>query len=204
MEKTLQINELALVCFFLARIFLSAPDQQSWQELQDIKNLKWMLSDADDEELKDFSKFQQSLNENLDNLAVDYAQLFIGPDILKVPPWASIYMDKEQIVFGEQSVYVQKFYEKYHMQWQNNTQEPSDHLALELQFIGTILTHLDQAEDEGTQQYILHDLGLFLQDHLLPWAPQCLEKVQQHAKTDFYKISAKLASGVIQRLQMLS
>lgn len=200
-QKSLQIEELSLACFFLARLFEAAPDQSTWQDFQAIQKLDWMFSDASKEELNDFSKFQQSLNVALDNLAVDYAQLFIGPDILQAPPWASMYMEQEQIIFGDESADVQKFYEKYHMRQKNKGQEPSDHLALELRFIGTILAHLDQADDQETQQHILHDLQLFLHNHFLPWAPKCLEAVQQHARTDFYRLAAKLGLFTVQKLQ---
>ncbi len=192
-----------MACFFMARIFISAPNAQIWQELQDIRHLDWIFEDATTDELQKFAAFQQSLDASLDALAVDHAQLFTGPAELKAAPWASVYMDQDQAVFGDETSHVRKFYDKYQMEVENKFKEPDDHLALEFQFIALILQHLELVDDAQSRQYILKDIHDFLHEHFLPWAPVCLDAVRQHAQTDFYKYAAILALFTIERLQKL-
>lgn len=188
-----QINELSLASHFLGRLLFLAPNQEVWNELKDIKDMDWLFDDASEEELEYFEMLKNSLNTDLDEIAVDHAQLFTGPGDLKAAPWASIYVSEDKQVFGDETIAVREYYEKYQHKTPNPFREPEDHIGLEFQFIGMLLMHLNQALDNETYGYIMTDAQKFIAYHFIPWVPDCLMDVKNNAQTDFYKAIGGLA-----------
>ncbi len=198
-EKT---DDIALSCLLFYRFFVGEPSLPLWQDFQQIQQMEWFMSDATPQELSTFQHLQASLNTPLEQIIADYNQLFIGPDILKAAPWASVYLSEDGQIFGEENLNVKGFYNKYKMDMPSKLNEPVDHIAFEFQFIHLILQHYAEA-DAKVKAFILRDLKDFLQHHFLPWAPLFLEKVKQYAQTDFYKDMALLALFTTQRLSQI-
>lgn len=109
----------------------------------------------------------------------DYRQLFTGPDHLLAPPWESVYLTKEKLLFGEPELAVRNFYHSAGLQVGKS--EPADHLALELSFMARLCA-LAQANPEA----ILVKQQLFLNHHLLQWVPDWAADVTGNAQTAFW------------------
>ena len=80
--------------------------------------------------------------------------------------------------------------------------EPDDHLGLELAFVGGLSELAAEAATEGdTAELDSHMRAQedFLRDHLLEWAPGCLELVGEHAETAYYRGVARLTLGTLSR-----
>ncbi|MFV0322014.1 MAG: molecular chaperone [Alphaproteobacteria bacterium] len=198
-----QINQLSLASHFLGRLFFLAPSQEVWDELKEIKDMEWLFDDASEEELEYFEMLKNSLVMNLDEIAVDHAQLFTGPGDLKAAPWASIYVSEDKQVFGDETIAVREYYEKYQHKTPNPFREPEDHIGLEFQFIGMLLMHLNQALDNETYAYIMTDTQNFIAYHFIPWAPDCLMDVKNNAQTEFYQAIGGLAFLLMLRYKQI-
>ncbi len=198
--STDEIEQFSVLCSLFSRLTAQAPDEKLWQEFSEIKNMPWINTKAGGDEQKAFQALQGSLNENLDDIIIDYNRLFIGPDILKAPPWASVYLSEKKHIFSEETLKVKSFYEKYQMDTQLLTNEPADHISLEFRFMAILFSHLQQA-DAKNKEYILRDISLFLNNHFFPWVGLCLKDIKQNAQTDFYKNIAILASFTMGNLQ---
>ncbi len=198
-----QAASLSVACLLFSRFFGHAPDEEIWQEFSDIRHMGWVNEAACQDELDVFNNFQQSLNEDLQDVILDYNQLFVGPSELKAPPWASLYLSEKKHVFSEETLKVKSFYKKYQMKGVH-ANEAADHIALELRFISLLLCHFEQA-DEASRLYILRDLTLFLRHHFFPWVSlkegMFLYNMEQYAQTQFYKNIGRLLIFTLYRLE---
>ena len=131
-------------------------------------------------------------------LTWDFNRLFVGPGEMLAAPWESVYRSKTKLTFQEPTLQVRALYERFGVQAPAVHREPDDHLGLELAFVATLSDLAARAATENDTT----ELGRcfeaerdFLQDHLLAWAPACLELVEKHAETDYYRGAALLALG---------
>lgn len=130
----------------------------------------------------------------------DYTRLFIGPYELPAPPWESTYLNKEHLLFQEETLKVRRSYLKYSFLPIEFGHEADDHLGLELDFMFRLNElALEAARQENYDEFmqLLTDQKSFLEEHLLKWAPQLAEKVVEHANTDYYRGMAKILKGFL-------
>lgn len=120
--------------------------------------------------------------EHAQSLEEAYQRLFVGPYALPAPPWGSVYLDKESVLFGDSTLRLRQWLRVNTIEAQREQNEPEDH-------IGTLLMMAAWLAEEKQHKMIS---GLLAQ-HLLPWAPRYLELLEQHAGHPFYQGVAQLA-----------
>ncbi len=130
----------------------------------------------------------------------DYARLFVGPNRLLAPPWESVYLSTEHLIFERQTLEVRQQYQRYGIETQHPNVEPDDHIGLELRFVahlnGLVLFALEK-DDSALQIEALAALGRFLSEHLLQWSPEFLGQVKTSANTLYYRGVAQLTLGCL-------
>lgn len=141
----------------------------------------------------------QSENE-YNTLHWDYTRMFIGPDKLPAPLWESSYLNKERLLFQEQTLQVRSAYLKYQFLPKHFKQEADDHLGLELDFMYQLselsLKYLQQ-QDFAELKKVMEDQKAFLQEHLLKWVPELTANILDSAKLSFYPGMAKILKGYL-------
>ncbi|HHV64095.1 MAG TPA: molecular chaperone TorD family protein [Peptococcaceae bacterium] len=138
---------------------------------------------------KALKKFNDSEKYYLD-LRKDYQALFEGPGPLLAPPWESVYLSEEKLMFEVQTFQVRHCYRKYGLRIEKYGKEPEDHIGLELQFMGVLAgKSLDLLQENKSTEFsmLIEEQRDFLQTHLLKWVDQFAQKVQKGSTTDFYK-----------------
>jgi putative dimethyl sulfoxide reductase chaperone len=138
------------------------------------------------------------------DLKRDYARLFVGPDKLLATPWESVYRSAEGIIFEKETLQVRTFYREFDMPIPHFGSEPDDHIGLEFRFVAHLCAiglNAIQVDDTTTLEATLDGLRRFFDEHISQWADQCLDRVSQHAQTDYYRSVAALASGCIAHSQ---
>lgn len=133
-------------------------------------------------------RFQDSLNEQ-ETLQEAYQRLFIGPDALPVPPWGSVYLDKENNVFGISTLELRAWLRNNQINIELNQNEPEDHIGLLLLLTAWVVENKPE---------LLRGL---LEMHLLPWAYSYLEKMQLQSGHAFYEATALLANETLKYIQ---
>lgn len=126
----------------------------------------------------------------------DYAALFIGPGHLPAPPWESVYRTEERLTFGDSTLEVREWYQRYELEFVHKNSEPDDHFGLELEFMGKLIANELQAweEDDAIKaEGLAHEQLAFLDEHLLCWAKEFTQDVQAGAQTLYYQGLAQLA-----------
>lgn len=133
-------------------------------------------------------RFQDSLNEQ-ETLQEAYQRLFIGPDALPVPPWGSVYLDKENSVFGISTLELRAWLRNNQINIELNQNELEDHIGLLLLLTAWVVENKPE---------LLRGL---LEMHLLPWAYRYLEKMQLQSGHAFYEATALLANETLKYIQ---
>lgn len=136
-----------------------------------------------------------------DSLHWDYTRMFIGPNRLPAPLWESAYLNKDKLLFQEQTLKVRQAYLKYQLRPKHFMQEADDHLGLELDFMYQLsqqaLQALENQDNEKLCELLL-DQNQFLQEHLLKWVPNLTQKIVESASLGFYPGLAKILKGYLE------
>ncbi|MGI6450518.1 MAG: TorD/DmsD family molecular chaperone [Desulfitobacteriia bacterium] len=168
------IKERALI----SRVLRLLTGQEAMKIVPGISELKKALI-----KLNDSEKYCLSLRK-------DYQALFEGPGQLLAPPWESVYLSEEKLMFEVQTFEVRQFYRKHGLEIGNFGKEPDDHIGLELQFMGVLAAKsLSFWQEQRIAEFklLIADQQVFLQTHLLKWVDQFAQKVQRGSTTAFYK-----------------
>ena len=114
------------------------------------------------------------------DLTEQYQNLFIGPNELQAPPWGSVYLDPECVIFGHSLLALRDFLKRHQIAFQSQQDEPEDHIGLMLMLAAYF------AENRP------HLLAEFLSQHLLTWAPHFLSQLANVENHPFYQGLAQL------------
>ncbi len=118
-------------------------------------------------------------------LAMAYQQLFIGPDALPAPPWGSVYLDRESVLFGESTLALRQWLHQQGIAALSPPTEPEDHIGLLLMLAAWLAENNTEA------------LAVLLEQHLLPWAGRYLTLLEAGAGHPFYQGVAQLAQATL-------
>lgn len=128
---------------------------------------------------------QQSIDE-LEPLEEVFQRLFVGPYALPAPPWGSVYLDKESVLFGNSTLHLREWMRQRGIEPNLAQAEPEDHVGLMLMMASWLA-----ANDTSS-------LNAFLAEHLLPWSSRYLTLLEQGAAHPFYQAVALLAQTTLE------
>ncbi|MFS2225826.1 Tat proofreading chaperone DmsD [Pantoea sp. B65] len=114
-------------------------------------------------------------------LMAAWQRLFIGPDALPAPPWGSVWLDRESVLFGDSLLQLRKWMKQHGIHSGLRPGEPEDH-------IGALLMLAAWLAENGQQQR----LDELLAWHLLPWADAFLQLLIARAGHPFYQALGQL------------
>ena len=129
-------------------------------------------------------------------LGADYNRLFVGPGPLLAPPWESAQRSVDHLLFDRHTLAVRAWFARFGLEAPERGREPDDHLGLELAFMGH-LCDLAAAAAPAARAELRRAMAGFLDEHLLRWAPACLEQVRTRARTLYYQGLANLTLGCL-------
>ncbi|MDG3088442.1 molecular chaperone TorD family protein [Vibrio hannami] len=119
----------------------------------------------------------------------DFSELFEGVGDMPVPPWGSVYLDKERVLFGESTIAYRRFLEQNEVALDTGLREPEDHFGLMLLAFAFLLEKNNQ------------EAGVMLMEkHFLPWGFVYLELLNNKSNNLYYK---NLTNNVNEWLQKL-
>ena len=119
----------------------------------------------------------------------EFTRLFIGPIRLVAPPWESMYVGKESMLFQESTLAVRRFYQSYGLQPEGYPRVADDSLALELAFMSKMAERACTAFGEDKREELRSALSgacEFLTEHMLVWIPKFLERMKDSPSDVLY------------------
>lgn len=138
---------------------------------------------------------------NFDDLHWDYTKMMIGPFDLTAPPWESVYVQKEAMLFQKCTMDVRKTYEHFGFQKAAYNIEADDHIGLELDFLYHLNNLcLQSVKEENIQEvsYLLSQQEKFIREHLLAFVPELSKQIIINSDTTFYSGMAKILKHYLQ------
>ncbi len=136
----------------------------------------------------------------LEELAVEYAWLFIGPGE-HVAPFASVYLGGEGgSLWGPSTVWVKTFIETAGFEYRPEFYGLPDHIGVEFEFVQHITSRRASAaeQSDNTAQADCRRIEeKFVADHLAWWLPKFCRRTMKRATLPFYREMASLAGGFV-------
>lgn len=196
----------SLAYSFLSRVFYQAPDSELIATLVANRLFDdWPMESEEPETQAGLAMLRQFCevwdDSLLPSLKVDFARLFIGPDKLLAPPWESVYLSPDHLMFEKQTLEVRQAYKHFNMEAPIPGREPDDHIGLELRFVAHLCNiGLNAVETERIDQLTLVTDAIrdFLKSHLTLWSGEFAKRVVIHGQTDYYRGTAKLLQGCVE------
>lgn len=156
-----------------------------------LKDLGWKLE-------LDFKK--KSDEELVEELILEYTQLFLGPD-----PHKSVHNVREDgedgKLWGQSTIEVQNFIETSGLKFTGDFKGLPDHIGVELEF----LRHIAEKEQEALEKNSFDDVVTclklseqFISEHLLTWIESFTKQIKKQAKIPFYYSAAVATLEVLQ------
>lgn len=122
------------------------------------------------------------------DLAEQHQAMFIGPNTLIAPPWGSVYLDPESVIFGNSLLELRAFLRQHQIEFSLNLayDEPEDHIGLML----LLSAYLAENNPEL--------LNTFLSQHFFTWSKRYLQLASEQTEYPFYQGLALLTQQVLQ------
>lgn len=173
----------------LLRTKPSSSDLQSFFGLLEHENLSelWPSETPAKIEIAQRKLLSHPRDKELDLL---WQNVMIGPQHLEAPPWGSVYLDHEQVVFGDSCVELAFFLKSIGIQLNTGMNEPEDHIGLMFWYIAGLLEKEEDAQ-----------LVTLLEEHLLPWSNRYTELLYTKAPHPFFEGLAALIKEHLEYLQ---
>ncbi|MGR5178395.1 molecular chaperone TorD [Vibrio parahaemolyticus] len=130
-------------------------------------------------------------------LSADFCDLFLKTDKHGALPYASMYIGESGLLNDKPAQEMAKLLSKHSIAVDENLNEPADHLAIELDFLGNLIIRSNELEAEAHMNRAFEEQTRFIEGFLLSWVPQFVTKCQQHDEFGFYAAAARLLEAFI-------
>lgn len=116
----------------------------------------------------------------------------MGPGKLAAPPWGSVYLDSESVLFGDSCIALGRWMRARGIELhEGESREPVDH-------IGRMLVLLSWLCDNQPDQVIP-----FMEEHLMTWTPRYFAQLEPAAAGTLYEPLGHLASLTLEGVPLL-
>lgn len=124
-----------------------------------------------------------------EEITVDYAKLFVGPNELIAPPYGSVYLDKERRVMGDSTMEVIAMYKEAGLSMDNEFTDVPDHIAAELEFMYYLIFKEIEAlegSDIDKASALMKMQEVFMNKFLGRWIIPFCKRIQEGTENRFY------------------
>ena len=146
---------------------------------------------------------QKDQDQILEDLAVEYARLFLGP-AKHISPHESIHHQRDDGDWGSHwggsTVEIKKFIETAGLVYRQEYSGMPDHISVELEFMKEAVEREARALEEKDWEGALYCQKMekkFICDHLVKWIPSFCDKVISQAEVSFYGDLAEVTKKFI-------
>ena len=197
-------SSFAVCLEFLSRAFLREPEEKALQRLVDEDLFsEWPLPGREDmsEGLRCMQKFSSEWESGqLPHLRENFTHLFIGLERTLAPPFSSVYLGKEGILFDEETLKVRDFYTRFGLELGGKNRVPDDHIGIELHFLSTMCRETASAigtRNNNLRQNFETGIKSFLSDHLLLWIDPLVQNILENTENNYFRGIAFLTKGTV-------
>jgi putative dimethyl sulfoxide reductase chaperone len=170
--KDLSRPDLAIVCKLFGTLFYYQPKDfeylpiSTYFENEDVETPIEEVSNA----LNAFKYCDR------DQLQTEHERLFTMQEHMMAPPWSSMYLDKESILFGPSTKTYCEFVEHCGLGLREDATDPEDHIGLMLIVLGMLMT-------DEQDQHVKELLG----EYLVTWSDFYFQRLKAEVKLPAYE-----------------
>lgn len=154
--------------------------------------------DAGLAKLRDYAAAAGGLGDEkaVEQAAVEYTRLFIGPPAPSAPPWETMNRaDGATVGFGEATFSMRKLLREAGLELKNENNQYEDHIGIELLYLSELCRRCAQgACDKGEGGR----MARFIAEHPLSWIEALREKVEAERSDGYFAGLLELAQGVLE------
>ncbi|OLQ70499.1 molecular chaperone TorD [Photobacterium proteolyticum] len=125
-------------------------------------------------------------------LAADFCGLFLSTPKTGALPYASMYVGESGLLNDKPAQDMNKLMTEYNIAQRKEFNEPADHIAVELDFMGNLIILANQQEDEQKAEDVMQAQHKFLETMLLNWLPAFSQACSARDKFGFYAAAVDL------------
>ncbi|MEZ8142732.1 molecular chaperone TorD [Enterovibrio sp. FF113] len=130
-------------------------------------------------------------------LAADFCGLFLSTPKTGALPYASIYIGETGLLNDKPAQEMGQWMEKYGIAQRKDFNEPFDHLAVVLDFIGNLVILANKETEEDQQESMMQEQQVFLETMVMPWLGSFQKSLNQFDQFGFYKAAGALLTAFI-------
>ncbi len=143
--------------------------------------------------LVDIDALLEKENNVLDELAADYASIYLNHSI-SASPQESVWLDEDSLMCQTSMFQVRAWFESYELGIPDWRLRPDDHLVYQLQFMAALLNRDDDMQT-------LEKLATFMDEHLLRWLGNFSERVMVRCETNYFANTAAITADYCEKLR---
>jgi TorA maturation chaperone TorD len=173
-------------------IILALPDELPDESEEINAGIKLMASAV--------KKNKDRLDAWLEELAIEYARLFIGPQNPPAVPYASFYLSESHSLMSDETIDVRRRYLEAGMAVKELYSIPDDHAGIEFEFIYYLTQRIIELFEKGQREEstrLYETRSDFIKEHMFKWMPLFTNKIYESTTEDFYKGLSMLSSSVL-------
>ncbi|GLO61211.1 chaperone protein TorD [Vibrio sp. MACH09] len=200
MEETKAFNEKrAEIYWWLSSIFAKELTEQDLQAYHSAEIRSFLTGLGENDVLKpSIDKLVDALNRLQDRpdveleLAADFCGLFLTTDKTGALPYASIYIGEQKLLNDKPAQEMQQLMLDHGVDVKKGLNEPADHIAIELDFLGNMIIRSNELEKLEHIDKALLEQKEFIEKYLLSWFPQFSKKCVEFDEFGFYASVSEL------------
>ncbi|GAL07178.1 molecular chaperone TorD [Photobacterium aphoticum] len=200
MKEFIAFNEQrAEIYWWMSSLFARELTEQDIAQYQDGEMITFLSGLAMTAELKaPVEQFRDALKrlevrEDAQlELAADFCGLFLSTPKSGALPYASLYVGESGLMNDKPAQDMQALMESYEIAQRKEFNEPADHLAVELDFMGNLIIMANHKASLDDAEPLMQAQLEFINTMLLNWLPQFTAKAKQYDKFGFYAAAAEV------------
>ncbi|MDD1793046.1 molecular chaperone TorD [Enterovibrio sp. ZSDZ42] len=130
-------------------------------------------------------------------LAADFCGLFLSTPKTGALPYASMYIGETGLLNDKPAQEMGQWMEKYGIAQRKDFNEPFDHLAVVLDFMGNLVILANKETEEDKQEALMQEQQVFLETMVTPWLGSFQKSLEQFDGFGFYKASGVLLNAFV-------
>ena len=202
-QQLVEYEQARSNCYKLLAACFYQPQKEAFIQEEFFKNLAMVLKDVSPDAAAHVPAMEKAfLNYSNEDLLIDYAKLFVGPNELIAPPYGSVYMDDGRRTMGDSTLEAIKIYKDEGLAIDENFKELPDHIAVELEFMYYLIFKeteaLEKSETDKALDFIKTQ-ELFLDKFLARWVKPFCDKIKAGTDNEFYNSLADCLSVFIEK-----
>ncbi|WP_114787130.1 molecular chaperone TorD [Vibrio tetraodonis] len=194
MDDLKSLNEKrAEIYWWLSSLFAKELSAEILEEYHSPHVRSFLTALGQNEQLRPYiNKLIDALNRVLgrDNaqleLAADFCNIFLKSDKDSALPYASIYIGDSGLLNGQPATEMENLMYQYQIEVNKNLNEPADHIAVELDFLGHLIICSNKPMQPKEMETSMQEQLQFIETHLLSWIPLFVDKCQKLDNFGFY------------------